>query len=245
MSVCLCPHAFLFSWWCTGELSCIPSAEWDDEDAIDAAISERLDESTAKSKVPHRHLNALAYYLAAVGLKEQEHIPLVGLSLDRRMLQMLTKVCNSDTVSALSCFACAQIHVNVKCWEKQFDTIGPSWQYQGNGACRIRYYKVYDSLWTMIRADAHIFKVNFDLDTFKARFAGDTRSSGNPFLRCAELDDEACIEWKRLLHLPGGSEKCWILCNPEVGHLCIPKSKGAAIEGENISSHNFFWFAAC
>ena len=245
MSVCLCPHASLFSSWCTGELSCIPSAEWDDEDAIDAAIKERFDESTAKSKIPHRHLNALAYYLAAVGLKEQEHIPLVGLSLDRRMLQMLTKVCNSDTVTALSCFACAQIHVNVKCWEKQFDVWGPSWQYQGNGACRIRYYKVYDSLWTMIRADAHIFKVNFDLDTFKARFAGDTRSCGNPFLRCSELDDEACIEWKRLLHLPGGSEKCWILCNPEVGHLCIPKNKGAAIEGENISSHNFLWFAAC
>ena len=94
--------------WETGELSAIPATEWDDEDAIDAAINERSEEGAKKNKIPHRTLNALAYYLAAVSLKEQEHIPLVGLSLDRRMLQMLTKVCNSDTVMALSCFACAQ-----------------------------------------------------------------------------------------------------------------------------------------
>ena len=200
-------------------MSAIPATEWDDEDAIDAAINERSEEGAKKNKIPHRTLNALAYYLAAVSMKEQEHIPLVGLSLDRRMLQMLTKVCNSDTVMALSCFACAQIHVNVKCWEKQFDVIGPSWQYQSNGPCRIQYYRVRDSLWNMLRADAQIFRVNFDLATFKARFAADTRSSGNPFLRCPELDDEECIDWKRLLHLPGGSEKCWILCNPEVGRL--------------------------
>ena len=61
MAVCLCSHAFLFSRWCVGELSCIPSAEWDDEDAIDAAINERSEESAEKSKIPHRTLNALAY----------------------------------------------------------------------------------------------------------------------------------------------------------------------------------------
>ena len=201
--------------WEYGELSAIPTREWDDEDAIDAAINERFEDTAKQTKILHRTLNALAYYLAAVSLKEQEHIPLVGVSLDRRMLQMLTKVCNSDTVMALSCFACVQIHVNVKCWEKQFDVIGPSWQYQGHGPCRIQYYRVRDSLWNMLRADAQIFKLNFDLSTFKARFAADTRSSGNPFLRCPELDDEENIDWKRLLHLPGGTEKCWILCNPE------------------------------
>ena len=185
-------HKTLLTWllciWETGELSAIPTTEWDDEDAIDAAINERFEDTSKKTKIPHRTLNALAYYLAAVSLKEQEHIPLVGLSLDRRMLQMLTKVCNSDTVMALSCFACAQIHVNVKCWEKQFDISGPSWQYQGHGPCRIQYYRVRDSLWNMLSADAQVFKLNFDLTTFKARFAADTRSAGNPFLRCPELD---------------------------------------------------------
>ena len=88
--------------WEYGELSAIPTREWDDEDAIDAAMSERFQDTAKQTKIPHRTLNALAYYLAAVSLKEQEHIPLVGVSLDRRMLQMLTKVCNSDTVMALS-----------------------------------------------------------------------------------------------------------------------------------------------
>ena len=183
VDVCQCGQIIhktrLLTWllciWETGELSAIPATEWDDEDAIDAAINERCEEGAKKNKIPQRTLNALAYYLAAVSLKEQEHIPLVGVSLDRRMLQMLTKVCNSDTVMALSCFACAQIHVYVKCWEKQFDIIGPSWQYQGHGPCRIQYYRVRDSLWNMLSADAQVFKLNFDLTTFKARFAADTR----------------------------------------------------------------------
>ena len=55
-----------------GELSVIPTTEWDDEDAIDAAINERFEDNAKKNKIPHRTMNALAYYLAAVSLKEHE-----------------------------------------------------------------------------------------------------------------------------------------------------------------------------
>ena len=51
-------------------------------------------------------LDALAYYQAAVETKEQEHIPVIGPSLDRRMLRMMTKLLNSNTVQGLICIGC-------------------------------------------------------------------------------------------------------------------------------------------
>ena len=72
-------------------------------------------DNTIKRRIP-RMMNALAYYTAAVALKEQTHIPLIGPSVDRRMLGILHSVCNSDTISSLICAACAQVHVSVTSW---------------------------------------------------------------------------------------------------------------------------------
>ena len=71
------------------EMAMVPDSEWDDERAISDSASTRL--------IP-RHMHALACYTAAIGLRERSHVTIIGPSLDRRMLNILTKLCNSDTI---------------------------------------------------------------------------------------------------------------------------------------------------
>ena len=61
-------------------------------------------------------LDAIAYYQAAVEMKEQEHIPIIGPSIDRRMLRIMTKLLNSNTVQGLVCLGCANVRTFVKSW---------------------------------------------------------------------------------------------------------------------------------
>ena len=72
------------------EMVQVPECEWDNEEAIMMSLDP---DSTIKRRIP-RMMNALAYYTAAVALKEQKHIPLIGPSVDRRMLSLLHRVCN-------------------------------------------------------------------------------------------------------------------------------------------------------
>ena len=98
------------------QMAMVPDFEWDDEAAIAAALDP--EDPEAPPRTIRRHMNALAYYTAAVCLKEQMHIPIIGPSVDRRMLTLLTRLCNSDTIHALVCVACGQIHTSVKSWTK-------------------------------------------------------------------------------------------------------------------------------
>ena len=54
----------------------VPDSEWDDERAISDSASTRL--------IP-RHMHALAYYTAAIGLRKCSHVPIIGPSLERHM----------------------------------------------------------------------------------------------------------------------------------------------------------------
>eukprot|EP00973_Karenia_brevis_P049787 6913313-Karenia_brevis.AAC.1 len=54
--------------------------------------------------VRNYEMHAVASYNEAVCYKEQEHIPTIGASLDRRRLSLMYKALNSDTVKAYSCF---------------------------------------------------------------------------------------------------------------------------------------------
>ena len=63
-------------------------------------------------------MTALAYYMQAVQEREREHMPLIGPSVDRRSLSLVTRLANSDTIRSLMCFTCAQIFTSVKSWEE-------------------------------------------------------------------------------------------------------------------------------
>lgn len=159
-----------------------------------------------------RQLDALAFYTAAVCLKEQEHIPLIGPSVDRRMLALLTHLCNSDTVQALVCASCAQVHVSVKSWTQSWTRdLWQTWK-QAQGRSGIQYYKVGATILQMLKENPDAFRSSFDLKEFMQRFASDAHVDGNPFQSCSDLEGKN-YEWKRNLHY--GSERIEILCCPE------------------------------
>ena len=102
-----------------------PSYHWDMETAMyshlakhhrhremssDAAWSgEGVPEKSTRSEIGYpgeTRMEALAYYMAACEIKEQEGLPVIGVSQDRRMLAIMANVVNSSTVRSLVCFAC-------------------------------------------------------------------------------------------------------------------------------------------
>ena len=54
--------------------------------------------------------NTMAYYTAAIRVREEAKMPDVGVSVDRRCFQHLSAVYNDDVVQELVCFVCAQNH---------------------------------------------------------------------------------------------------------------------------------------
>jgi hypothetical protein len=51
------------------------------------------------------------HYQQAISTLEREGIPLIGPSVDRRALNLLTQTYNDENVRALACFVCGQKHV--------------------------------------------------------------------------------------------------------------------------------------
>ncbi len=185
------------------EMAQVPTEEWDDEKEITRAISE--------SRCPMtRKMNALAYYTAAVCQKERMHVPLIGPSLDRRMLALLTRFCNSHTVSALVCVACAQIHTSVKSWTRSFAEKLQTWT--GHSCASIQYRSVENTLLMMMRKNKKAFGLTFELSKFRLRYGSDAHPEGNPFASCQDFNEDQW-EWRR--RFPDGGEDCVVLCCPE------------------------------
>ena len=160
----------------------------------------------------------VAYYNAAVCCREQEHIPLIGPSVDRRMLTLLTKLANSDTIKGLMCFACAQIHTYVRPWTNMTGVVtNRPWV---NNHSAIDKYTVGQTLSKLEELDSASFGATFTLNYFKNHYACDDAESGNPFERAEELV-EGHPEWQRrlLLHEKGPNAdqqlETWLLCCPE------------------------------
>ena len=131
----------------------VPECEWDNEEAIMMSLEP---DSIIKRRIP-RMMNALAYYTAAVARKEQTHIPLIGPSVDRRMLSLLHRVCNSETICSLICASCAQVHVSVTAWTQQFHHT-QTWKAHGDKLCAIQYYRVQDSLLKLMQRNPDTFQ---------------------------------------------------------------------------------------
>ena len=149
---------------------------WDNEEAIDEALLHNALNETP-CRIPKRHMRALAYYIAAVCVKEQEHIPIIGPSLDRRMLVLLSRLCNSDTVHSLVCFSCAQVHVCVKSWTYNCQPNRPTWKLPTTSNV-IQYHTVEESLLKMRKNHANAFAISFELSKFRERFASDVHMDG-------------------------------------------------------------------
>ena len=67
----------------------------------------------------YREMTALAFYMQAVMVKERQHMPAIGPTVDRRILKILSRIANSTTNDSLVCVACAQIHTHVRFWDQR------------------------------------------------------------------------------------------------------------------------------
>ena len=118
-------------------------------------------------------LDALEYYSAAVCEKERQHIPLIGPSRDRRMLSLLTHVCNSDTLKALVCVACAHVHTSIRSWHKPCVRHPEAWGRAGTVRSGIQNWAVEKTICQMLRRNVSAFAGTFQLGKFKERYASD------------------------------------------------------------------------
>ena len=142
-------------------------------------------------------MDAYAYYNAAVMKKEQGHVPIIGPSIDRRMLTLLNKLANSDTLQSAVCFVCAQLHTWVQAWTQMHGEAWPNYKSQSP----IRWLKVRDSLLAWENLDTEMFLETFDVTRFKKNFAADGDSYDNPFCNASELR-VGDPEWQRKLFIP-------------------------------------------
>jgi len=209
--------------FCTSEA---PKYHWDQERRLCQHLEECHRNNIEMSKVPgeawpvrdekgfvrNYTMDGLAYYMQAVMLKEQEHIPIIGPSVDRRMLALMTKALNSQTVKACICFACANVRTYVQKWSKMY--YSETWRCDENWA-DIDMYEVRNSLWRWLEKDPIAFLTNFGLARFKERYASDDQEGGNPFLNSSDLA-EGDAEWQRMLLAPDRTEEpISLLCCPE------------------------------
>ena len=90
---------------------------------------------TAKACVVPRTL--LDYYVEALRMQEQEKMPEVGYSMDRRTGQHLLHYCNDTHVHSLICFVCAQIFTDCSGSRET----GTDEKYEGKDMWRCRWYR--------------------------------------------------------------------------------------------------------
>lgn len=107
-------------------------------------------------------LRAVAYYTAAVCEQERQHMPLVGPSVDRRTLTFVCKLAGSDSLCALICFGCAQLHTSVKSWEKFSRLSGHRGKLWSNSDIRLS--PVSDTLLQLERKDPKLFVQSFSYE---------------------------------------------------------------------------------
>ena len=127
-------------------------------------------------------MTALAFYMAAVCEREREHVSLIGPSVDRRTLALLTHLSNRDTISSLVCFACGQVHTHVQSWSRMYH--GRREKRAWESLCShsaIRYHRVEDSLTKCLDKDGKAFENNFGFSVFKQRYAKEEASEGCSF----------------------------------------------------------------
>jgi hypothetical protein len=155
------------------------------------------------------------FYNAAVMKREQEHMPLIGFTKDRQMLQLVTMVANSNTIRSLMCFCCDQIYTDIK--SLRTHGVFPSKKpYRTTN--EIQLYKV-EKLLDYCKRDEKGFQASFSLIEFK-KWYEDAFSHSDALGVCPG-------EWRCLIQGNAGEYTGWVLCNPEDVVRCN-KCKNAA-----------------
>ena len=162
----------------TAEMASLPEHAWalindEEESSADKTLE---DEEESRVRRTISNMDALAYYMRACQMREQERIPILGPSLDRRQLNQMVRLLNSETVTGLTCFSCATVNTYVQSWCSMY--------HGESGTCRvsrsdIQYRQVRYSLWAWLGRDASAFNANFSLALFKSRYATDDQEGGN------------------------------------------------------------------
>ena len=97
------------------------------------------------------------YYCAAVQHREEQGMPTVGPSIDRRTFKLLSDVCNDKEVYNLVCFVCAQVKTHTGLQSTD-----------GVHLSAIRLRTVSDTLHKWHATSPHMFNQMFSLSELKA-----------------------------------------------------------------------------
>ena len=130
----------------------------------------------------------MAFYCAAIRAREQESMPAVGLSIDRRTFKLLADIYNSKVVYNLICFVCAQskTHTGLKSWDEKVQLSEIS-------------YVTGRWLGKVFQRNPRNSDLVLGMATYLERYASAPDSSMTDAPE-VHVDN---WEWKRLLQLPG------------------------------------------
>ena len=175
-----------------------------DEKNFDCVLAQHLQMAHSRDMRlgPKRNEYILDYYCAAVAAREREHMPSVGVSIDRRTFKSLSEVYNSTKIRSLVCFVCAQVRLDSGGFKSDITYRDGKW------------------LWKLHALHPPRLDLNLGLRTFLKRYAPGYESGEGVFARAKEL----CAgnwEWQRtLLSRTQALEPIELLCCPEDHRHC-------------------------
>ena len=213
---------------CTWSLECPMAEHWQMEwqlyTHLRAAHRDEMSEVFARCKEENRDggfVPVISYYVAAVSEREREHMPLIGPSVDRRTLALLSRLANSTTIQSMMCFCCAQLGTHVRSWDRMYrcGQHGVGGRHVGHNYSKgdICMFTVEESLLAYHEQDCEGFLRHFSRDRFRHVYATERPGDGNPFENAPELDDGQ-TEWLRVLNVSG--VPVVLLCCPEDTKRC-------------------------
>ena len=144
---------------------------------------------------------AMAYYCAAIRVREDERMPCVGVSVDRRTFASLMRGFADGKVESLVFLVCAQVKV---C----------AWWNEAQRNSDI----VFDDasvLARMHRKNPKVFDLNLGLKTFLEQYAEGRARNEGPFAAAPEFEED-CWEWRRWFRFSAqNTPDMLLLCCPE------------------------------
>ena len=187
-------------------------------------LAEKESGPTARKYGRMDFLTTLSYYIAAVCEQEREHMPLVGPTMDRKMLALVARLASSESIKARMCFCCDGVYTDVHSWQHHIDREELDRSLYENICAESRADNEIQmaSLQRLIefcRRSPQGFVASFGLGEFKRKYAKDT-PTGNPFENCAALVDGQG-DWQ--CNLSGLEDRDFdghLLCNPEDMERC-------------------------
>ena len=187
-------------------------------------LAEKASDPTARKYDRMDFLTTLSYYIAAVCEQEREHMPLVGPTMDRKMLALVARLATSESIKARMCFCCDGVYTDVHSWQHHIDreeldrSLYENIRAESRAENEIQMVRL-QRLIEYSKSNPQGFVASFGLGEFKRKYAKDT-PNGNPFENCADLV-EGQGDWQcKLRGLEDRDFDGHLLCNPEDMERC-------------------------